>query len=413
LAPYGSLHSAVRSVIFGVVIVKVIFTGTREPKGHVSAWQERYGPGDFVPIGSILDILKANYQEIAAEAIVIETSELFYVEGLAEDEYFERRRQSLTLDNLISFVRNLRNLDSCIAMKDGRKWCSIPIVVLITEGFFTDLSIPESLDATVIFSRGDVLADLEKIRQEIGKYRQRLLDELDNLGLLVSYENGRYRVGPALTPRERQVEGNFYFGPADTRPGSRGKYFTVDRDNLGIQFEVEQFEALINKPDVTELDIQQFFEENPHFLLIARLMQALPQVRLPDETGKLLIPDFILKPIVALQRLRDSNWQVLDLKRPQAKLLAGPSDHRRFSSEVFQAITQVKDYRDHFNNPQNTAAVNKLLGHPLKHPRLAVLIGRMPPSSEVELLEREQAREPGVSVVTYDEILERQKGLMA
>ena len=409
---YELLHSAVRSIIFGVVVVKVIFTGTREPKGHVSAWQERYGPGDFVPIGSILDILKANHREISAEAIVIETSELFYVEGRVEDEYFERRRQALTLDNLISFVRNLRNLDSCIAMKDGRKWCSTPIIVLITEGFFPNLSIPESLDATVTFSRGDVLADLEKIRQEIGKYRQRLLDELDNLGLLVSYENGRYRVGPALTPRERQVEGNFYFGPADTRPGSRGKYFTVDRDNLGIQFEVEQFEALINKPDVTELDIQKFFEENPHFLLIARLMQALPQVRLPNDVGKLLIPDFILKPIVALQRLRDSNWQVLDLKRPQAKLLAGPSDHRRFSSEVFQAITQVKDYRDHFNNPQNTSAVNKLLGHPLKHPKLAVLIGRMPPPSEVELLEKEQAREPEVSVVTYDEILERQKGLM-
>jgi hypothetical protein len=393
--------------------VKVIFTGTREPKDHVNAWQERYGPSDFVPIGSILGILQANHHEISAEAIVIETSELFYAEGPTEDEYFERRRQSLTLDSLISFVRNLRNLDSCIAMRDGRKWCSIPVIVLITEGFYTDLAIPDSLDATVIFSRGNVLADLGNVRQEIGKYRQRLLGELDNLGLLVSYENGRYRVGPALTPRERKVEGDFYFGPADTRPGTRGKYYTVDRDNFGIQFEVEQFEALINKPDVSERDIQEFFEENPHFLLLfARLMQALPQVRLPDETGKLLIPDFILKPIVALQRLRDSNWQVLDLKRPQAKLLAGPSDHRRFSSEVFQAITQVKDYRDHFNNPQNTSAVNKLLGHPLKHPKLAVLIGRMPPPSEVELLEREQAREPEVSVVTYDEILERQKGLM-
>jgi antiviral defense system Shedu protein SduA len=393
--------------------VKVIFTGTREPKSHMETWQERYGPSDFVLIGPLLDILKTNHREILAEAIVIETSELFYAEGPVEDEYFERRRQSLTLDSLISFVRNLRNLDSCIAMRDGRKWCSIPIIVLITEGFYTDLTIPGSLDATVIFSRGNVLADLGNVQQEIGKYRQRLLDELDNLGLLVSYENGRYRVGPALTPRERKVEGDFYFGPADARPATRGRYFTVDRDNFGIQFEVEQFEALINKPDVTEHDIQQFFEENPHFLLIARLMQALPQVRLPDETGKLLIPDFILKPIVALQRLRDSNWQVLDLKRPQAKLLAGPSDHRRFSSEVFQAITQVKDYRDHFNNPQNTATVDKLLGHPLKHPRLAVLIGRMPPSSEVELLEREQAREPEVSVVMYDEILERQKGLMA
>src|SRR5262249_25174292 len=211
----------------------------------------------------------------------------------------------------------------------------------------------------------------------------------------------------------RRVEGKLYFGPADTRTAERGKYYTVDRDNFGIQFEVEQFEALINKPDVTERDIQKFFEENPHFLLLTRLMQALPQVRLPDETGKLLIPDFILKPIVAMQRMRDSNWEVLDLKLPQAKLLAGPSNHRRFSSEVYQAITQVKDYRQHFENPQNAAAVTSLLGHALKRPRLAVLIGRMPRPSEVEILEKEQAREPGVRVVTYDEILERQKTLIS
>jgi len=392
--------------------VKIIFTGTREPVGFSSLWRERYGPADFIPADSLIRILKEKQSGFAAEAIVIDTSEMFHWEGPSDDEYLRRRTQAMTLETAVALVRSLRNLDSYVAMDDGRKWCSVPIILIFADTLFSDFSIPESLDATIVLSRGDVLSDVQKIRQEITDYRRRLLDELDNLGFLVSFENGRYRVGPALTPRERQVEGHFYFGPADNRPGIRGKYFTVDRDNLGIQYEVEQFEALINKPDVTERDLQEFFEENPHFLLLARLMQALPQIRFPDEMGKLLIPDFILKPIVALQRLRDSNWEVLDLKRPQAKLLAGPSDHRRFSAEVYQAITQVKNYREHFENPQNTAAVTKLLGHPLKHPRLAVLIGRMPPSSEVELLEKEQAREPRVSVVTYDEILERQKSLI-
>jgi hypothetical protein len=227
---------------------------------------------------------------------------------------------------------------------------------------------------------------------------------------MVTYQQGRYRVGPALTPRDRAVEGEFYYGSADTREGVRGKYFTVDRDAFGIQYEIEKFEALINDPDVTELDLQRFFEENPHFLISTRLMQALPHVLLVDAHGKVLIPDFVIKPIVAVQR--DSNWEILDLKHPQAKLLAGPSNHKRFSQDVMKAINQVKDYKDHFENPAHASAITDLLGHPLRHPRLGVLIGRMPASTEVEPFENAQAREPGVRIVTYDEILETQKQLM-
>jgi hypothetical protein len=391
--------------------LKIIFTGNREPVNYVNLWRERYGPAEFVSADSLIALLKDGRSGLTAEAIIVETSEMFY-EEVPNEGHFIPTTGLLALETVVALVPDLRSLDSSVAMEDGRKWRSLPIIVILTETLFSDFNIGESFDATIIFSRGNVSSDLDKIRQEIITYRHQLLDELDNLGFLVCFENGRYRVGPALTPKDERLEGHFYFGPADNRSGTRGKYFTVDRDNLGIEYEVEQFEALINKPEVTEFDIQKFFEENPHFLLLTRLMQALPQIRLPNETGKLLIPDFILKPIVALQRLRDSNWEVLDLKRPQAKLLAGPSDHRRFSSEVHQAITQVKNYRAHFENPQNTNAINDILGHRLKHPKLAVLIGRMPPASQVEVLEQEQAREPQVSIVTYDEILERQKNLI-
>jgi hypothetical protein len=213
-----------------------------------------------------------------------------------------------------------------------------------------------------------------------------------------------------LTPRDKAVEGEFYYGSAGTKEGVRGKYFTVDRDVFGIQYEIEKFEALINNPDVTELDLQRFFEENPHFLISTRLMQPLPHIPLVDAHGKVLIPDFVMKPIVAVQR--DSNWQIIELKHPQAKLLAGPSNHRRFSQDVIKAINQLKDYKDHFENPANATAITGLLGHPLRHPRLGVLIGRMPTLAEMEQFENAQAREPGVRIVTYDEILETQKQLV-
>jgi hypothetical protein len=293
-------------------------------------------------------------------------------------------------------------------MKDGRKWSAIPVVILVNHLFSAIESDSGSLiDATVLDTVGDYSQNIEEIGLLVGEYKNRLLNELDNLGLLVTYDQGRYRVGPALTQRPNTAEGELYFGPSDQR--QKGKYYTLDRDNFGIQYEVELFEALLNDPDVTEATLQRFFEEHPHFLFATRLMQALPHVPLHAQNGRLLIPDFLMKPIVAFQR--DSNWEVLDLKLPQARLLAGPSNHKRFSQDVMKAINQVKDYKDYFENPSNADAVAAALGHPLKHPKLGVLIGRLPPGADVEALETAQAREPGVRVVTYDEILEIQKQL--
>lgn len=136
----------------------------------------------------------------------------------------------------------------------------------------------------------------------------------------------------------------------------------------------------------------------------------MPHVQLSDGTGKVLIPDFVLKPIVAVQR--DSNWEVLDLKKPQAKLLAGSAQRVRLSQEVMRAIAQLRDYGDYFKDPSNSATVASTLGHPLRHPKLAVLIGRLPRTDQVEALEQAQAREPDVRIVTYDEIAATQKGLL-
>jgi hypothetical protein len=131
-------------------------------------------------------------------------------------------------------------------------------------------------------------------------------------------------------------------------------------------------------------------------------------VRLESEGGHLLIPDFVLKPIVAVKR--DSKWEILDLKTPQVKLLTGKAQRIQFSHQVMKAITQLRDYGDYFKNPTNSETVGRVLGHKLKHPRLAVLIGRLQ-EEHLEALELAQSREPDVRIVTYDEILETQKQL--
>ena len=146
-----------------------------------------------------------------------------------------------------------------------------------------------------------------------------------------------------------------------------------------------------------------------HTLGDLHMSLPLPHVRLESHSGPLLIPDFILKPIVAYQR--DSNWRILDLKKPGARLLAGPSRHIRLSHEVIQAIAQLRDYGDYFRDPENTDRIAGILGHRLKYPELAVLIGRLR-ECDLELLDQAQSRERDVRIVTYDEVLQHQRRLV-
>lgn len=309
-------------------------------------------------------------------------------------------------------AQEVRRLPDSCAMQDGRKWKAIPIVIVLAgtaAAFFREeLQLFAATEGAVfVEALPEFDVTFRSIDNTVREYRQRILDEFSNLGFLVSFRDGRYRVGPALNP-VRDLEGLLYYGPGDQRD-LRGRYFTVDRDLCGVAYEVEQFEALINRADTDELELQRFFEENPHFLGDLRMSLPLPHVRLESQSGTLLIPDFILKPIVAYQR--DANWRVIDLKKPGARLLAGPSRHVRLSHDVTQAIAQLRDYGDYFRDPRNTDRVAGVLGHRLRYPELAVLIGRLR-ECDVEMLDKAQSRERDVRIVTYDEVLQRQQHLL-
>lgn len=296
-----------------------------------------------------------------------------------------------------------------VAMPDGRKWNAIPVIVglLNRDAALVVHARKNATDSG--FRRVHVeqltLADdfgARAILQHVHAYRQQMLSELDNLGFIVTYQAGRYRLGPALKPRA-QLSGHYYYGPSDLRDD---RFVTIDRELLAIQIEVDEFEALINRADVSENDIQRFFEMNPHFL--STVCEALPHVRLHDAGGKVLIPDFILKPLVATKR--DSQWEVLDLKHPRKTLLVGRV-RRRLSHEVTVAIRQLRDYGDYFAESRNRQFIRDAVGFSVRRPRLAVLIGRLS-QADVEPLEYEQARLPDVRLITYDEILEQQRALL-
>jgi hypothetical protein len=384
--------------------MNLIVTGVDESSSKVDDLRKRGCSVDVIPIEQLLERLKLDIDSTIADAVVS------FVDAGATA--FERlRTHTDRIETAQKLALEIRSLPDSCAMRDGRKWKTVPIIIALSgsEAILAaeELHLLASSEAVVfVEALQDFQPTFRTVDEAVREYRQKILNEFSNLGFLVSYENGRYRVGPALRPTG-DLEGTFYFGPGDQRGGRQ--FYTVDRDVYGIQYEVELFEALINKDGTTEAELQSFFEENPHFLSNVRLSVALSHVPLKGESGDLLIPDFIMKPIVAVRR--DSNWQVLDLKRASAKLLAGPARHIRLSQEVTQAIAQLRNYGDYFKNPENTERVDRLLGHRLKYPRLAVVIGRLE-GCDVEALEMAQAREPDVRIVTYDDILERQRRLL-
>jgi hypothetical protein len=376
-----------------------VLFGADEPNSGIRERWEKLGiRSTLLPPTRVLEPLK----ELVVDGIVL----------LSEPIVSGRGTGATSTTPIVSNLpTRIRALPEWIAMPDGRRWSALPIVVLAEPPDFGHLAAfaahlkdvgYRAITVHEISATDDYGARL--IKQAVKEYRQHVLDELDSLGFIVAYDAGRYRVGPALKPRPELV-GEYYFGPADQR---LSHFVTVDRDFIGVQLEVELLEALLNNEQAAEVDYQRFFEEYPHFLSASAT--PLPHVQLRDASGKLLVPDFILKPVVAAQR--DSRWEVLDLKRPDVSLISGKGSRKRLSQSVQEAIRQLRDYGDYFADPRNTRVVERTLGQRLRRPKLGVLIGRLF-NVDVEAFELEQSRLADIKIITYDEILEQQRVLLS
>lgn len=308
-----------------------------------------------------------------------------------------------------SLVQWLRRQPDSWLMPDGRRWNAVPFVVILDRSFaspyveFADdpiyLTWPEGCDG-----RGahEVAVPL---REVINTYWRALLNELDQCGFLIRYHQGRlvvtaaYDMGAATPLR---------YHSGQPRRGTP-HVLTIHPDAFDRAADVQTFERLIGDPRTTETSIQRFFETHPHFLSESDTLQPLSHPRLVDRMGRVLVPDFLLRPRTA--SLRDSRWKVLELKRPYTQLLVGSRRRRRLSSEIHHAIRQLLDYGEYFSDAANAAHVSAALGYSLRFPQLAVLVGRMPSGDDARALSSEQARHRHVTLVTYDEILDEQRRL--
>ena len=161
---------------------------------------------------------------------------------------------------------------------------------------------------------------------------------------------------------------------------------------------IEQFNDLIANPNACEEDFHVFFTRHPVFLTGLSYKAVRSKVVLEREGAGPLIPDFFIEPAYG------TIWDILDIKRPTAKLWTGKKNRERFSSHVYEVVAQLREYGNYFDDPAHRQHVQSWYGIDCYKPRLVAVIGS---GSTVDdtALRNAQGDLASVRIRTYDELL--------
>lgn len=219
---------------------------------------------------------------------------------------------------------------------------------------------------------------------------------VSNLLLVVS--EGRFRAIPTsqLDSQELKTPAGILLPTAP--------YVIIRRISLLWRQQLEEFEELLNDSKSSEAQYQEFFETYPQLLMGTEYRMVLPRPILEREEQGSLIPDFFLQPLE--KRFAD----IFDLKLPTERLIVGTKDRLRFSGAVQEAVAQVREYRDYFEDPRRRRNVEKKYGLTAYRPVVAVIIGRKPENLEEEKLKQiEESLPPYLRIINYDQLLARMR----
>jgi hypothetical protein len=126
-----------------------------------------------------------------------------------------------TLQRAIKLAEDFRSLPESCAMRDGRKWKSIPFVVISDQPYH--FGPPENRRFNIRMIRPSPYPEeiLPQVRDAVDDYLKCVLEDYRDLGLLVTFERGRAQIGPALKKKDPEMESAYYYAPADRRVNKR------------------------------------------------------------------------------------------------------------------------------------------------------------------------------------------------
>ena len=105
-----------------------------------------------------------------------------------------------------------------------------------------------------------------------------------------------------------------------------------------VEKEIEEFSILIQK-DESEQDFQNFFENNLRFFNALGFSHAIPHPIIESSSQGKYIPDFIVCR-------NDGLWELLELKRPNTKVLKNKTRRDALYNEMQSYLSQCIDYQE-------------------------------------------------------------------
>lgn len=180
-------------------------------------------------------------------------------------------------------------------------------------------------------------------------------------------------------------------------------FIFIKKYNIFWRKQLDEFEYLLNNGQIKEGDFQQFFESYPHFLKGIEYSKVVSHPILEKDTceGE-LIPDFFLQPL-------NSNFcDIVELKKPEAKVFIGEKKFLKFSYQLEKSLAQIKDYRNYFDDKLNREKVYNKYGLTAFKPNLSLIIGRdhvTISEEKIRLILNDMPR--GINIITYDQLFKR------
>lgn len=185
------------------------------------------------------------------------------------------------------------------------------------------------------------------------------------------------------------------------------KFSIISTEKFYLNKQIEHFEWLINKNNVTEYDIQKFIEKNPWFLLGIEYKNLHSQLILTREDKNNLKPDFML------EKLNGNFVDIIELKKPQEKLVTGINDRRTFSHAMISALAQLREYRNYFEDSSNRNNFYFRYGLHAYKPKISVIIGRsydfQNEAERINLMDEFK----NLNLLTFDDLVLKAKNRLA
>jgi hypothetical protein len=125
------------------------------------------------------------------------------------------------LEKALRLALDVRSLPEGCAMRDGRKWKSIPFVIF-SNAFASSRMVEFARDQknTQVFPVTPASEAIAAIQAIVDKYHDEVLADYRSLGILIRFDKGRVQIGPAMQRRNKRVESEFDYSPADRRKNS-------------------------------------------------------------------------------------------------------------------------------------------------------------------------------------------------